>query len=416
MTYTQVLQAVILIALLALSAFFAGSETALMSLNRIRLKHLVDKKVPNASIIYSFLDNPGRLLSTLLIGNNVVNIVSSSLATVLFISLLGTTYGVPTAMAVVTVMVLIFGEITPKTLASHSSERWALRVARPIASLMVLLSPLNSVITVLTNLVIRLSGTSTNRKNLVTEEEIRTVIQVGQTEGVIKLNERKMLTSVLGFNDTLVREIMVPRIDVFALPQMTKVESATREAVVKLHSRIPVYSDTIDNIVGIIHVKDLLAALLDEPTTVIGEIMRPVMFAPETRPIGHLLEQMQNQRVSLAVILDEFGATSGLATIEDIVEEIVGEIEDEYDYDDPAMETLDERETMLDGTCSVSDVNEQLAISLPEELAATIGGYMFFCLGHIPKVGESVNHQDWVLIVEQMEGRRVSKVRVHKKG
>lgn len=410
----QVGQAVVLLLLLALSAFFAGSETALMSLNRIRLKHLVDSKVPNANLVYRFLDNPGRLLSTLLIGNNVVNIVSSSLATVLFISLMGAAYGVPVAMVVVTVLVLIFGEVTPKTLASHAAERWALRAARPIAALMLVLTPLTSVLTRVTNLVIRLSGTSTKPNNLVTEDEIRTVIHVGQREGVIKLNERKMLTSVLGFNDTLAREIMIPRIDMFALEKGMNVEAAAREAVTKLYSRIPVFNETVDDIVGLVHVKDLLAAMLEKPESDMAAIMRPVLYAPESRQIGQLLEQMQAQRSSVAIILDEFGATSGMVTIEDIVEEIVGEIEDEYDVDDTPMETLDERETLFDGGCSVADINEMLAINLPEELATTIGGLIFFRLGQIPKVGDTITHQNWILAVEEMEGRRVSKVRVYK--
>lgn len=416
MTSGHLVQAMALLVLLALSAFFSGSETALMSLNRIRLKHLVDKNVPNAKVIYGFLDSPGRLLSTLLIGNNVVNIVISSIATVLFIALFGQTYGAPAAVLAVTVVVLIFGEVAPKTLASHSAERFALKVAKPIAALMVVFSPFVSVLTWITSKVIYLAGSPPKQTGLVTEDEIRTVIHIGQSEGVIKLNERKMLTSVLEFNATLVREIMIPRIDIFALSHDMAVAEAARFAVEQLFSRIPVYRDSVDNIIGLIHVKDLLAAVLDRPTVLAQDIMRPVLFVPETRQIGQLLEQMQKERVSVAIVLDEFGATSGMAAIEDIVEEIVGEIEDEYDEDEHTMETVDESETLLDGGCSIADVNDQLSINLPGELAGTIGGFVFYRLGHIPKVGETVHHQNWTLVVEEMEGRRVARVRVQKKG
>lgn len=415
MTADQLLQITLLLVLLALSAFFSGAEAALMSLNRIRLKHLVDKKVPRADIIYDFLDNPGRLLSTLLIGNNVVNIVISSVATVLFISLLGPGYGAPAAVAVVTVLVLIFGEVVPKTLASQKSEGWALRVARPISLLMTLLSPLTITLTWITNGIIRLAGASPGRSDQLTQEEIRTVIHMGQREGVLQLSERKMLTSVLEFNDTLVREIMIPRIDIFALAQDLTAEAAAQSAIGQHYSRIPIYAGSVDNIIGLIHVKDLLAALLDDPATRVSKIMRPLLFVPETRPIGLLLEQMQKQRVSVAIVLDEFGATSGMATIEDIVEEIVGEIEDEYDEGDLPMETLGESETLLDGSCSIYDVNEQLSLNLPEELAATVGGYIFYRLGQVPRVGDTVTHQNWTLVVEEMEGRRVARVRVRKK-
>ncbi len=415
MTMDLLLQIPLLLVLLGLSAFFSGTETALMSLNRIRLKHLVDKKVPGAEIIYGLLDNPGRLLSTLLIGNNIVNIVFSSVATVMFISLLGPVYGAPIAVVVATVLLLIFGEVTPKTLASQASEGWALKFTKPVTILMTIFSPVIAALTWITNGIVGIVGGSPRRDNLVTEEEIRTVIQMGQREGVIELSERKMLTSVLEFNDTLVREIMIPRIDIFALGQDLTVEETAQVVISPHFSRIPIYSDSVDNIIGLVHVKDLLAAMLDRPTCLVQDIMRPLLFVPEIRPIGLLLEQMQKQRVSVAIALDEFGTTSGMVTVEDIVEEIVGEIEDEYDEGDLPMETLGESETLLDGGCSISDVNDELLLNLPEEQAATLGGYIFFRLGHIPRVGETVAHQDWALVVEAMEGRRVAKVRVRRK-
>lgn len=412
----QLMQIPLLLVLLALSAFFSGAETALMSLNRIRLKHLVDSHVPRADIIYGFLDNPGRLLSTLLIGNNVINIVFSSVATILFISLLGPAYGAPVAVVVATALVLVFGEVTPKTLASQKSEAWALHVARPISLLMTILSPLIAVLTRITNGIASLVGVTPRRDNLVTQDEIRTVIHIGQREGVIELSERKMLTSVLEFNDTLVREIMIPRIDIFALPQDLTVEEAAQETIVQHYSRIPIYEKSVDNIIGLVHVKDLLAAMLDKPDTLVQDIMRSMLFVPESRQIGLLLEQMQKQRVSVAIVLDEFGSTSGMATIEDIVEEIVGEIEDEYDEGDLPMETLGESETLLDGGCSISDVNDQLSLNLPEEQSATVGGYIFSRLGHIPRVGDTVTYHNWAMVVEEMEGRRVARVRLCKKG
>jgi CBS domain containing-hemolysin-like protein len=407
---------ILLLAFLILaSALFSGTETAFMSLNRIRLRHMVDKKVPRANLVYRLIDDPGRLLSTLLIGNNIVNIATSSLATLVFISLLGPAYGVPAAMGVVTVLVLIFGEIVPKTWASQAPERWSFKAARTVAALMAALAPILAIFTALTRFTSRLLGHSNKPGKLVTEEEIRTVINLGQSEGVIPAREKSMLTGILEFSDTKAREVMVPRIDMFALGHDIPVKKAAELAVGPLYSRIPVYRDTTDHVVGVVHVKDLLAEMLKDPETTLEKIMRPALLVPDSVTISRLLETMQKQRASLAVLLDEYGATGGIVTIEDIVEEIVGEIEDEYDdEDEKPMESLDDRITLLDGSIPVDQVNLQLGSHFPEDHAGTIGGLLFSHLGRIPRPRDSVEFQGWELTVEKMEGRRISRVRAKK--
>ncbi len=419
MSTIQIIQALSLLILIAGSAFFSGSETALMSVNRIRVRNMMDNKIPGAALIHRLLSEPGRLLSTLLIGNNVVNIAGSSIATVLFISLLGPiygpTYGVATATVVMTIFVLIFGEILPKTLAAHAPEEWARRIARPIKGLMSVLSPLVSLFTRMTNLVLKLSGNVHQRTSLVTEDEIRTVINLGQKEGVLEAEERNMLTSVLEFNDTLAREVMIPRVDVFALDAKLTIRQAAEIAIEQQYSRIPIYRDSIDHIIGIVHVKDILAKLLSEPELPIEQAMRPVILIPEAVGVGPLLERMQKQKVSAVIVLDEYGVTAGLITIEDIVEEIVGDIRDEYDDHEATFEPIDERVTLLDGSLAIGEVNEQLGTELPEDAADTVGGYVFFQLGKIPKVGDTIDFQGWELTVAQMEGRRVAKVKLGRK-
>lgn len=404
----------LLVLLILASALFSGTETAFMSLNRIRLRHMVDKKVPQASLVYRLIDDPGRLLSTLLIGNNIVNIATSSLATLVFISLLGPAYGVPAAMGVVTILVLTFGEIVPKTWASQAPERWSFKAARTVAALMTALAPILAIFAALTRFTSRLLGHSNKPGKLVTEEEIRTVINLGQSEGVIPAREKSMLTGILEFGDTKAREVMVPRIDMFALGHDIPVKKAAELAVGPLYSRIPVYSDTTDHVVGVVHVKDLLAEMLKDPETTLEKIMRPALLVPESVTISRLLETMQKQRASLAVLLDEYGATGGIVTIEDIVEEIVGEIEDEYDDEEKPMESLDDRVTLLDGSILVDQVNAQLGSHFPEDHAETIGGLLFTHLGRIPRPRDSVEFQGWELTVEKMEGRRISRVRAKK--
>lgn len=410
---TQLLYGLLLLALVVLSAFFSGSETALMSLSRIRVRNMVDKGIPNADLVQKLLSDPGRLLSTLLIGNNIVNIVNASIATVFFIALLGN-HGVPVAMLVTTLSILLFGEVIPKTWANHAPEKWATRVAGPIRQLMILLTPLISVFTWITNLVLKAVGGSPKRTSIVTEDEIKTVINLGQTEGVLDPEEKDMLTSIFGFRDTLVREVLVPRVDMFVLKHNLSVESAAKAVVERRYSRVPVYEGAVDNIIGLVYTKDLLKTLLLEPSSMLNSIIRPVMFVPEVLAIGPLLKRMQADQVSLAIVLDEYGATQGLVTIEDIVEEIVGEIVDEYDDSEAFIKTVDDRAALIDGGLAVDTVNSELGTSFPTDKADTIGGFVFFGLGRIPQVNDKLEYKEWELIVDQMQGRRITQVKVRK--
>lgn len=412
---TELTQIASLAILVLLSGFFSGSETALFSMSKLRVRHLMDEDVPKADHVYRLISEPSRLLSTLLIGNNVINIVTSSLATVLAISLFGARFGVPAAMVFTTLLVLLFGEIIPKTYARNFPEKWSFRVVGTIRFVMSALSPLITAFTSVTNLVLRLMGKSETRTSLVTEDELRTVINLGQKEGIIEAEERSMLSSVLEFTDTVVREIMVPRVDIYALEIETPLKQAAQAAIDGRHSRIPIYDKSIDHIVGIVHARDLLSGILTLPESDLAMLMHSVMFVPEALPVGRLLSMMQQKRVSMVIVLDEYGATSGIVTVEDIVEEIFGDIADEYDDAHMPIQRLDEEELLVDGSYLLDDLNEQLGVALPTELVDTIGGFVFLKLGDVPNVGDRVEYHGWEFVVEGVEGRRVSSVKVRKR-
>ncbi len=406
----------LILALLFVSGFFSGAETALMSLSGVRVRNMVGKGVPKAELVQALQKDPGRLLATLLIGNNVVNIASSSLTTLLFVGLLGGTYGAPVAVVVTTLLVLAVGEIIPKTWANAAPEKWALWAARPIRLCMTVFSPLAAAFAWLTRIALKAVGDGGKHSGLVTKDEIKTVISLGHTEGVLAPEERDMLASIFEFRDTLVREIMVPRVDMFALEQSLTAVEAAAAVVERRYSRVPVYAGSLDNIVGVIHTKDLLEKVLDDPGVPLKSIMRPVTFVPEGAAIAKLFQRMQGERVSLAVVLDEYGVTQGLVTIEDIVEEIVGEIIDEYDESHQAIQALDEEASLVEGSLAVEVVNRELGLSLPTNTADTVGGFVFCVLGRLPGVGDKIRHNGWELTVAEMERRRIKSVKLRRIG
>ncbi|MBI4345023.1 MAG: HlyC/CorC family transporter [Euryarchaeota archaeon] len=321
----------VLLVCLLLSAFFSCAETALISVNRLHIRKREEDGVGNAAIVARLLEHPDRLLATILVGNNIVNIGAASIATLLAIDLFGHK-GVGIATGIVTFLVLVFGEITPKAVAFQNAERLSLLLARPVDFLVRILEPVVRLLTRITNLLIRPFGGEVRKISpFVTQEEIKMMMEVGEREGVIEREEKEMIEGVLDFRGTSVREVMVPRLDMRCIDVHVPLEIALKIVTKTNHSRTPVYDTTIDNIVGILYTKDLLRCMEEGGRKKINEIMRPAYHVPDTKRLDELFQEMRRKRVQIAMVVDEDGGTVGLVTMEDLLEEIVGEIADEYE-------------------------------------------------------------------------------------
>jgi len=400
--------------LFILSGFFSGSETALMSVNRVKIKHMLQEGDSKAKTVDELLEQPDRLLTTILVGNNLVNIAASSIATALAIDLFGNK-GVGIATGVVTFFILIFGEITPKSFASQNAELASKWVAKYIKMFSYVLTPFIKILTVITSFIIRaVGGTPRQKKPFVTEEEIKKFVNVGEREGVIESDEREMINSIFDFDDTIVKEIMVPRIDMVCIEINTPIEELVELIIDLGYSRVPVYNETVDNIVGIVYAKDLLNFLNQDGEMEIKKIMRPAYYVPETKEIDSLLTELRKEKIHMAIILDEYGGTEGLVTIEDLLEEIVGDIQDEYDVEERQIKVISETEILVDARVDIDEINEVLNIDLPEEDYETISGFILSTLGYVPEEGEEIEFENLTLIVKDTVQRRISKVKIIK--
>ncbi len=399
--------------LFLLSAFFSGSETAYLSVSRAKIQKLAKDGDPRAKILLYLIEHPNRVIATILVGNNLVNITAASLATSLAIEAFGNK-GIGIATGIVTLIVLLFGEITPKSYSATNAEKVALFVARPIYLLMKLLAPLVLLLSKFAKLLVKSFGGEVKLGPFITEEELKMLVEVGEEVGAIEKEEKEMISGIFEFGDTDVREIMVPRIDMKCISADENIETARKLILETGHSRIPVYEGSIDNIIGILYAKDLLKYLNSKakPKS-LREIIRPAYFVPETKKLDDLLREFQQNRVQIAIVVDEYGGTAGMVTLEDILEEIVGEIKDEYDVaEEEPLEWIDENQAIVDARMSIHDVNEALDINLPEEEFDTIGGLVFNTIGRIPSPGDEVEIDGVKLKVERMRGRRIMKVRV----
>ena len=399
-----------------LSAFFSGSETAYLAVNRAKIQKLAKEGDPRAQVLLELLRHPNRVLATILVGNNLVNITAASVATSIAIDLFGST-GIGIATGLVTLIVLVFGEITPKSYATTNAEKVALLVAKPIKVLMKLLSPVVFVLSKFAKLLVKSFGGEVKLGPFITEEELKMLVEVGEEVGAIEKDEKEMISGIFEFGETDVKEVMVPRIDMKCISAEESIEAARKLILETGHSRIPVYEGSIDNIIGILYAKDLLRYLNSKKAKPksLREIIRPAYFVPETKKLDDLLREFQQNRVQIAIVVDEYGGTAGMVTIEDILEEIVGEIKDEYDIaEEEQLELIDEKQAIVDARMNIRDVNEALGISLPEEEFDTIGGLLFNTLGRIPSPGDEVEIDGVKLRVERMRGRRILKVRVIK--
>ncbi len=396
---------------LALSAFFSSSEVALIAINRVKVRTLVNEGRNGAGALAQLKEHPDHILITILIGNNIVIIGAAAIATAVAVEFFGN-IGIGIATGVVTLLLLIFGEIGPKLYATRANENFALSVAPTILFFSKVLSPVIWIVD-------RVSQSHRSKGlslPIVTEEEIKEWIDVGQEGGSIEEEEKEMLYSVLEFGDTTAREIMTPRIDVAMMEDTNTVDSALKLFNETGFSRIPVYHDSVDNIIGVLNVKDVFSLLLSgKKKTSINEIMYDPYFIPETKKIDDLLKELQVRKVQMAIVLDEYSSFAGIVTVEDILEELVGDILDEFDQEEPDIQKVGDGVYIVDAQVWVEDLNDELDINLPlHESYETIGGLLIDRLGHIPHPGESavIKEATATLVVVQMRGRRVVKVKI----
>ena len=402
---------IILILLIAGSAFFSASETALTSLSKIRLRNMVEENVKNADKIQKLVNNPNKLLSSILIGNNLVNNAAASLTTMIAVSMLGGQSGVGAATMVITIIILIFGEITPKTLAAQNSEKISFRVVKMISGIVVILTPVVKILNVITNGLIRLLGGNVTEKTLtITEAELKTMVNVSHEEGVLEVDERRMINNVFDFGDSKAKDVMTPRTDMVCVEDDTTYDEIVAIFKEERFSRLPVYHESVDNIVGILYVKDII--FIDEKNFKITEYMREPFFTYESKSISELFSEMRSNRIPAAIILDEYGGTSGFVTIEDMVEEIVGDIADEYDEQEQEIEVVKEDEFIVDGSTRLEDVNEMIGLRLESEDFDTIGGYVIGILGTLPDGGEIVETDGMKIVVEAVDKNRIEKLHI----
>lgn len=411
MTPGDIVQLIILILLLLLSAFFSSSETALTTVNKIRMRTLSESGNKRADRVLRVTDDSGKMLSAILIGNNIVNLSASSLATSLAIHYFGNV-GAGIATGILTFLILIFGEVTPKTLATIKADSIALAIAGIIDVLMKILTPVIFIINKLSmGLLFLLRINPKDGSQQMTEEELRTIVDVGQETGVIENEERNMIHNLFDFGDAEAKEIMIPRID------MTFVQvDATYQEVLDvfrqdMFTRLPVYEDTTDNVIGIINMKDFLLEQDDE-TFSVRSMLRDPYFTYEHKNTADLFLEMRKSSISLAIVLDEYGVTAGLITLEDLLEEIVGEIRDEYDADEEDDITqISDREFYVLGSANLDDVSDMLGYSFESDDYDTIGGYCLGLLGHLPEKNEIIITDDNVLLrIDRMDKNRIERV------
>jgi len=403
-------------------------RSALINVRKLRLRQLVEEGVKSARTAEHLAEDASRLLATTQLGmmltsffgGAVVAVVSAPpLADILRPWLGGASFAVAFALVVfvAAMAMLLFGELVPQTIALQYSERLALLLARPLAVISVLAMPLVHLMVWLSNYVSRLFGAHTWRDlPLVTEEEIKTLVDAGEEEGVIQEDEKEMIYSIFELGDTLAREVMVPRIDVVALDVTSPMLEALDLIRESGYSRIPAYVETIDNVEGVLYAKDLLPYLREGRTDVpLKSLLRKAYFIPETKRASDLLPDLQQRRVHMAIVVDEYGGVAGLVTIEDLLEEIVGEIQDEYDFEEPVFELVNEHEYIFDARMDLDDLNRLMDVELPTEDNDTLGGFIYTELGRVPVVGNQVTFDDLEFTVESVAGRRIKKVRVRRR-
>ena len=408
------IQTIILVILLIGSGFFSMSETSLMSLSKIRIRHMQEEGVKGAKLVSNLIEDSNKLLSTILVGNNVVNIAATSISTALFTSLIPGASGVAVATAVMTVLVLLFGEITPKTIAANNSEKVAIFVSRPIKIIIFILRPVVWVFNLVTGVIFKILGVKDKSgQPYITEEELKTMVNVSHEEGVLEIEERQIINNVFQFGDMQAKEAMVQRLDMIAINSEDKYEEIIEMFKNEKLSTIRISIESIDDIIGILNIKDIIF-LNDEEIQKfnIKDYIREPFFTYEFKKITQLLEEMKIEKSQMAIVVDEYGGTSGLITIEDLVEVIVGDIEDEYDEEEEEIQVIKEDEYIVDGSIKITDVNELIGVRLESEEFDSIGGYIIGHLRRLPEENEVIEVDNIKFCIESLDKNRIKKVRI----
>jgi len=410
----QMSQIILLVILIVLSGFFSASETALTAFKATNLGDFEGKHEKIAKRLKKWLKDPNEMLTAILIGNNIVNILASSIATVTVSSIVKSGNAVAIATGIMTLVVLIFGEITPKVIAKNNPKQVSAFVITVIYYMSIILKPFIWILIAITKFIGRVLGIDIKDENLMfTTEEFKAYVEVGEAEGSIDEEEREMIHSIMDLGETSAKEVMTPRTSILMLAQDQTVEDVWDEVVESGYSRIPIYGESIDHIEGVLYAKDLLAIAredsLDKP---LSELIREAYFVPETKPIIDILEDFREKHVHMALAVDEYGGIVGLVTIEDLIEEIVGEIQDEYDQEEEEeIKKLDINTYKVDAMINLEDLNEDLEIKLPiSEDYESLGGYINDELGRLAEVGDEINVEDVNIKVVSMDNRRVEKV------
>jgi len=418
MSGIETLYLVLLIVCLFLSAFFSGSETAFISLQRIRVQHLVDTKVRGARRVAKMMEQPEKFLSTVLLGNNLVNTAAAALATFLAIRFWGEQWGVLIATVVITILLLIFCETTPKTIATRHAEKLSIAFIGPIEALSWLFTPFVIVLSWIASGFARMFGGTTVPRSLVSEEEIRTMISMGHKEGSVEQEEAEMLHKVFDFGNRPVLEVMVPRTEVIWVTKGTKMADFLKLYAQNPLSRFPVYEDNMDNVIGILSVKDIVMAQAKgglEGKDVIDDLIRPAYFTPETKRVSELFAEMRDKNYRITVVVDEFGGTAGIVSLSGLMEEIVGPVGDELATIEKEYESIDEYTFQIDGGMRVEEANEEMGLGLPEgEDYETMAGFVLDLLGHIPREGERLKYKQLKIVITEMRGMKIEKIRLTK--
>jgi len=406
----------VILVLIMLSAFFSSSEIAMFSLPAHRVEALVEDGVPGAKILKELKGDPHRLLVTILVGNNLVNIAMSSIATGLFGVYLSQGQAVVAATFGITAIVLLFGESAPKSYAVENTESWALRIAKPLKFSEKVLIPLIVLFDYLTRIVNKVTGgRSAIETSYVTREEIQDIIETGEREGVLDEEEREMLQRTLRFNNTIAKEVMTPRLDMDAISKDATVEEAIQQCIQSGHARVPVYEGSLDNVIGVAHLRDLVRDrdYSGDRNVDLADVIEPTLHVPESKNVDDLLTEMRKERLHMVIVIDEFGTTEGLVTMEDLTEEIVGEIL-EGEEEEP-IEFVGDGEVVVKGEVNIEEVNEALEVDLPEgEEFETIAGFIFNRAGRLVEEGERIEFDTVEILVEQVENTRIMKARIHR--
>ena len=419
---TSVAQLITLIILIILSAFFSSAETAFTTVNKIRIRTFEEEGRPNAALIRKLTDDPQKMLSAILIGNNIVNLTASSLTTIMvtritanlgLASKSATAIGIATG--ILTLIILVFGEITPKSIATRSSERICFFYIKPIYWMTVIFTPLIFIVNKISFGFMKLFGMRyTGKERVMTENELLTIIDVSHEEGVLESEEKEMINNVVDFGDSLAKDIMVPRIDMVSVPSAISYDDLKKTFKRDMYSRLPVYEESKDNVVGIVTLKDFFNYEGTKEDFKLSDLLREPYFTYEYQKTSDLLIQMRENSINISIVLDEYGSTAGIITLEDLIEEIVGEIRDEYDdgEEDP-IQKLSTSEYLVDGSTRLDDINEVFGCNIESDDYDSIAGHMINVLEHIPCEGEEITEDYIRFVIDKMDKNRIDKIHVY---